>query len=67
MSKKLNGKSLSLKSKIDPSKEYGKEVFAKQIVLKHANEIDFKGFIPLLERVKSVISDYEDKVKATDV
>ena len=67
LSKKLNGKSLSLKSKIDPSKEYGKEVFAKQIVLKHANEIDFKGFIPLLERVKSVISDYEDKVKATDV
>lgn len=65
--KKLNGKSLSLKSKIDPSKEYGKEVFAKQIVLKHATEIDFKGFIPLLERVKAVISDYEDKLKGAKI
>jgi RNA-directed DNA polymerase len=56
--KELNGKKLNTASKIDPSKEYSKEVFAKSVVKPNAAEIDFSGFDPLLERICKVIDDY---------
>jgi RNA-directed DNA polymerase len=63
-SKVLNGKKLSLKSKIDPQTEYGKEVFAKSVIKPNANKIDFSGFDPLLKRIIDVFDDYET-VKVT--
>lgn len=54
---KLNGKSFN-PGKIDPGKEYGKEIFAKAVVRPNADTIDFSGFDPLLERIVKVLDDY---------
>ena len=49
----------------DPSKEhnadgkYGKLVFAKQIVKANADKIDFSGFTKLLDRIVTVLDDYQ--------
>ncbi|MCB9973739.1 MAG: RNA-directed DNA polymerase [Rhodospirillales bacterium] len=57
--KPLKGKKFNPNSKIDPQKEYGKEVFANSVVKPNANEIDFSGFDPLLSRIVSVLDDYK--------
>jgi len=61
LGQQLNGKKFSSKSKIDPNKEYGKEIFAKRIVIPNANNIDFSGFDELLERIVKVLDDYKPK------
>ena len=53
----LRGKKFN-PGKIDPEKEYGKEVFAKTVVKANAVKIDFSGFDPLLDRIVSVLDDY---------
>jgi RNA-directed DNA polymerase len=54
---KLKGKSFN-PNKIDPTKEYGKEVFAKSVVKPNAAKIDFSGFDPLLDRIEKVLKVY---------
>jgi hypothetical protein len=58
LKQKLNGKKFNAKNHIDTSKEYGKEIFAKHVVVPNAASIDFSGFDPLLDRIAKVIDDY---------
>ena len=41
--------------------EYGKNHFAKYVVLKNQATIDFTGFEPILKRIESVLDDYGKK------
>ncbi len=54
---KLKSKSFN-PGKIDPTKEYSKEVFANSVVRPNAAKIDFSGFDPLLERIEKVLKTY---------
>lgn len=54
---KLKGKSFN-PGKIDPTKEYSKEVFANSVIKPNAASIDFSGFDPLLERIENVLNAY---------
>ena len=54
----LKGKKFNPKSKIDPQTEYGKEVFAKSVVKPNAQNIDFSGFDPLLDRIVKVLDHH---------
>jgi hypothetical protein len=54
----LNDKKFSPESKIDTTKEYGKEIFAKSVIKPNASKIDFSGFDPLLSRIVSTLDDY---------
>ncbi|MEM8635683.1 MAG: hypothetical protein AAGF33_11960 [Pseudomonadota bacterium] len=58
MDKELKGKKFNPAAKIDPEKEYGKEVFANSVVKSNAGKIDFSGFDPLLDRIVGVINHY---------
>lgn len=60
---KLNGKSFSPKSTIDPEKEYGKEIFCRGVVVPNADKIDFSGFDPLLQRVVAALDHHIAKGK----
>jgi RNA-directed DNA polymerase len=53
----LNGKTFSRKDE-DSSKHYGKAAFARDVVAKHAESIDFNGFRPILDRLRDVLLDY---------
>ena len=57
----LNGKKFNLGAKIDPDKEFGKEVFANSVVKPNSKNIDFSGFDPLLDRILSVLDDYANR------
>ena len=57
LERELKGKKFN-PGKIDPEKDYSKEVFSKAIVKANADKIDFSGFDPLLERIVSVLDDY---------
>lgn len=61
----IKGKKFELVNEGDVQKGYSKEVFAKQIVAKKADEIDFSGFEPLLERLQKAIEDYANSKKTT--
>jgi hypothetical protein len=58
----------TLAKRFDPSNEeatpetYGKSVFARQVVEKQANTIDFSGFLPLLDRMSKVLSEHYSRV-----
>ena len=54
----LNGKRFNSNSKIDPDKDYGKEIFANTVVKPNSRDIDFTGFDPLLDRIVAVLADY---------
>jgi len=54
----LDGKSFSPEKNLDPATQYGKGPFAEKVVVPRANEIDWNGFRPLLNRVSAVIADY---------
>ena len=47
-------------------KEYSKWHFAKHVVLKKQETIDFSGFLPLLKNIESVIKDHKDKKTCTE-
>lgn len=55
---KLEGKSFNSDDKINTATEYGKAVFAEQVVRPDAVKIDFSEFSTLLDRVVSVIDEY---------
>ena len=54
LDKELKEKRFNPAAKIDPEKEYGKEVFANSVVKPNAGNIDFSGFDPLLDRIVAV-------------
>lgn len=58
----LNGKKFSTSNRIDPNKEYSKEVFANSVVKIKSKDIDFSGFDVLLGRIGAAIEDHADKV-----
>jgi RNA-directed DNA polymerase len=51
------GKKFNGAKKIDPSTEYGKVVFAHEVVRPNASKINFDGFRPLLDRIQMVIDE----------
>lgn len=57
--KKIGNRTFSAASDADPDIFYGKADFAYKVVMKHADEIDFSGFKPLLDRFVSVIEHYQ--------
>lgn len=58
LAKTLGGKTFNYKTKTQTATEYGKGYFAEHVVQAEADTIDFSGFDPLLERIKSAISHY---------
>lgn len=60
------GKTFNRNDKIDPNKEYGKMVFAKKVVEANQEKINFSGFEQILNRFKSVITDYNGKMAAAE-
>jgi RNA-directed DNA polymerase len=53
---KVDGKSFNPSSDaLDGKTEYGKYVFAQQVVKKNQGNINFQGFKPLLERIDAVL------------
>lgn len=61
LSKLMNGKKFNPASKIDPEKEYSKEVFAKSVVKPNSDKIDFSRFDSLLDRMCKVIDHHSSK------
>ena len=57
--KRLNNKRFKVRGKINPTTEYGKEVFAKSVIKPNAHAIDFSKFDVLLNRIVAVMDDYE--------
>lgn len=54
----LNEKKFNNNNRIDPQKEYGKEVLAKNVVHKNQNSINFDNFHALFERIVAVLDHY---------
>lgn len=52
-------------NEFDPTKHYGKQVFAEKIVRQNRKTINFDGFEPTLNRIRSVISDYEKPTESS--
>ena len=59
LSEKVSGKIFNPKNNRDNSKEYGKEIFAQQVVKAKKSTINFDGFKPLLNRMVEVIQHYD--------
>lgn len=55
---KLSGKALSLDSKFDQNKYFGKDHFSNY-VLKNYSKIDFSGFRPFLNKIREILQEYE--------
>ncbi len=52
-------KQLNLNEKtFDKTKHYSKSIFAKHVVRRRADKIDFSGYRPLLDALDAVIDDY---------
>lgn len=59
---KLGGKSLNLNSTgFDNRTEYGKYLFAEQVVKKNEEKINFDGFKPILTQVIAVVNEHSKK------
>lgn len=54
----LGGKKFNKENKIDVASEYGKELFAKKVVLPNKNSIDFSGFNVVLTRMVQCIEHF---------
>jgi RNA-directed DNA polymerase len=55
----VDGKTFNPGKSLDPSKEYGKIVFAEKVVRPSANKFDWSGFQKLLGRVDAVTKHYK--------
>lgn len=55
----LDGKKFNNAKKIDPTTEYGKQIFAEKVVKTKTSSISFAAFEQLLNRVSAVIDDYK--------
>lgn len=60
---KLNDKNFNKSKKLDDASEYGKAAFATNVVAKRGSEINFDGFIPLLNNIKEAMADYYSTIK----
>ena len=58
----IEGKKFNPRKDLDPETEYGKAMFADKIVRLNTDNVDFKGFKPLLERIVSVITHYSARL-----
>ena len=58
LAKTLGGKTFNYKNDKLSSTEYGKSYFAEHVVQAEADTIDFSGFDPLLDGIKSAIAHY---------
>lgn len=57
---KLGNKTLELDDKkLDDKKNYGKVLLAEQIVSRQKAQIDFSGFLPLLNRISKAIEHFD--------
>ena len=59
---KNHGKTFNPKEPLDVKTEYGKFIFAEQIVKKNQNRIDFSGFKPILDRIDAVLIDFQRRL-----
>lgn len=57
----LNGKKFDPGKKADPATTYGKAPFARDVVAKKADTIDFRNFKVILDRIAASIADYAKK------
>jgi RNA-directed DNA polymerase len=60
----LDGKTFNPEKNIDVATEYGKAPFAEKVVVPRANEINWDGFRPVLDRVSAVIAHYAPPASA---
>lgn len=58
---KLNGKMFSGKNRFDAKTQYGKHVFAEQVIKKAKNPGDFSGFHDILMRIQAVLVAHSAK------
>lgn len=56
---KIDGKAFNPAKKIDPTKEYGKVVFAEKVVRPNAAKVDFSAFQHFLGRIEAVLKYYK--------
>jgi RNA-directed DNA polymerase len=54
----INGKTFDPNKKYGAADSYSKVVFAEQVIKPRADNIDFSGFAPLLDRIVAVLQDY---------
>jgi retron-type reverse transcriptase len=57
----VDGKTFDPGKNFDLEKHFGKKVFAHKVVAQQANNIDFSGFAPILDRIVSVIDAHAEK------
>lgn len=55
----LGGKTLNLHKEHEAPNEYGKFIFAEQVVKPHLATIDLSGFEPILDRIVAAIDHYK--------
>lgn len=58
----LGGKTFSRAKKIDTPTQYGKAAFARDVVAKKADSINFDGFKVILQRIEAAITDYSARI-----
>jgi RNA-directed DNA polymerase len=61
LEEKVGGKTFDPSISYDSAANYGKHVFAQQVVAKKASSIDFSGFTELLNRLVAVIDHHKGK------
>ena len=59
---RLNGKSFCSEKQIDEDSQYGKRVFANEVIATHASKIDFSGFKPLLTNISEAIKAHRSSM-----
>jgi RNA-directed DNA polymerase len=60
----LGGKTFRRNPPFDSSLHYGKAIFADQVIKKNAHAIDFNGFVPILNSLAGIVTDYAAKQTA---
>lgn len=58
---KIDGKVFNRQKKIDKNKEYGKIVFAENVVKGNQQNINFNGFKEVFDKLREAIHDYDKK------
>ena len=64
LAKSYEGRTFSPDEDADPSKFYGKYVFATEVIKNNSNQIDFSAFSGILERIEKVMGHFYDLKKA---
>lgn len=59
----LNGKKFNASNEVSGAKTYGKQAFARDVIAKQCDKIDFNSFSVILDRIASAIDDYKSKPK----